>query len=52
MTTDPRLLRLINESEIRDVLIRERFHRDHGEWKEWRETYHPDASKTEVHTSL
>lgn len=47
-----RLQHFLNESEIRSILIRERFHRDHGEWDEWRNTYHPDNSKTEVHTSL
>lgn len=50
--TDTRIKQFLDESEIRSVLIRERFHRDHGEWEDWRKTYHPDPSRTEVHTSL
>ena len=35
-----------DESEIRSLLIRERWARDTCQWKKLRDAYHPDASKT------
>jgi hypothetical protein len=47
-----RIEKFLSESEIRSILAKERLHRGHGEWEDWRNTHRPDPSKTEVCTSL
>jgi hypothetical protein len=42
---------VLAESEIRGVLIRERFYRDSSQWTKMRDCYHPDASLTLIDIS-
>jgi hypothetical protein len=38
----------LTESEIKSLLVRERYYRDTNQWEKLRSSYHPDASKTHI----
>jgi hypothetical protein len=38
----------ITESEIKSLLVRERYYRDTNQWEKLRSSYHPDASRTHI----
>ena len=42
---------LIQELEIKSLLVRERYYRDSAQWKKLRQSYHPDADKTSLNIS-
>lgn len=42
---------LADESEIKSLLIRERYYRDTAQWEELRRSYHPDAGQTRIDIS-
>ena len=42
---------LMDEIEIKSLLVRERYYRDTCQWQKLRESYHPDASKTSIDIS-
>lgn len=46
-----RLERAVNLIEIKDLLCRERYYRDTGNWKGLRDAWHPDSSKTNIDIS-
>lgn len=39
------------EAAIKSVLVKERYFRDSCQWDKFRDTYHPDASKTHLDIS-
>ena len=43
--------KLLNELEIKSLLIRERYYRDTFQWAKLRQSYHSDASKTHIKIS-
>lgn len=49
-TPFPRVMELLDETAIKALIVRERFARDTGQWKMLRDSYHPDASQTKLHT--
>jgi hypothetical protein len=42
---------LLAEVEIRHLLVRERYYRDTSQWTTFRESWHPDASRTRIQVS-
>ncbi|KAJ6024485.1 hypothetical protein N7540_005282 [Penicillium herquei] len=40
--------RILTEAQIKSLLVRERYYRDSCQWKNLRDCYHPDASKTRI----
>ncbi|KAE8332946.1 hypothetical protein BDV39DRAFT_215935 [Aspergillus sergii] len=40
--------RILTEAQIKSLLVRERYYRDTCQWKELRDCYHPDTSKTHI----
>ncbi|KAL2784640.1 hypothetical protein BJX64DRAFT_286420 [Aspergillus heterothallicus] len=38
----------LTESEIKSLLVRERYYRDTNQWEKLRSSYHPDASRTHI----
>jgi hypothetical protein len=43
--------RIIDEIEIKSLLVRERFYRDTFQWQKLRNSYHNDAAKTTINVS-
>lgn len=43
--------KLLNELEIKSLLIRERYYRDTHQWTKLRQSYHSDVSKTQIKIS-
>jgi hypothetical protein len=48
---DSRTDKLLDELEIRNLVVRERFYRDTHQWPKLRQSYHPDATKTHIRIS-
>ncbi|KAF9885861.1 hypothetical protein FE257_012333 [Aspergillus nanangensis] len=44
----PAVDKYMQESEIKSLLVRERYYRDTCQWDKLRACYHPDASKTHI----
>ena len=38
--------RLLDDFDIRSLVVRERYYKDTFQWENWRKTYHPDPEKT------
>lgn len=46
-----KLSQVMDEIEIKSLLIRERYYRDTGQWEKLRGSYHPNPSKTSIDIS-
>lgn len=48
---EARTERLLDEMEIKSLIVRERYYRDTQQWAKLRQSYHSDASKTHIKIS-